>query len=647
MPNIVLSFVRYVPEANLGYSKHIERVSLRYEDGYKYQNVFSFLVKLETHSNLISNEEQKRGNVSIRWELALNKKFVAFFTLPVIDYESRLFVGDELRVRLHSPFQWVGTGRVIGLTDKGEIKLEMKNSKDLPKFSSSGYHLESVWNPIKFERMQEALRVFGSDETALSGYIYHSILGIKIHPRLFNLRGYNMNFYVPGLPQANLRQKCIILDTLSRQLTLIQGPPGTGKTVISCNIIFCMLQMALGPILVSAPSNAAVDQLLLKIDRIGLNVVKLSAKTRELLNLPIDHLTLRYKVINSNMSTKLNAEFTNYRKLKILQKGLNNEDEERYTVLKRALEKDILFRSEIICATCSSGSDSRISKMKFRQVLIDEATQASEPEVLIPIINGSKQLVLVGDHFQLGPFILNKKADIAGLSLSLFERLIFAGVKPYKLTTQYRMHPLLTEFPASMFYENILKNGLNSNSRTAKKKEFPWPQPDKPTVFHAVYGIEELSNSGMSYLNRAEAIIVARITTALVRNGVIPSQIGVITPYDGQRAYITLIINETQSHEQNNFGCIEVASVDAFQGREKDYIVLSCVRSNDYRRIGFLSDPRRLNVALTRSKYGLIIVGNPTVLKKHHFWSNLIQFCFIQEVLVEGPTTNLKTVDSW
>merc|ERR1712046_117358 len=108
-----------------------------------------------------------------------------------------------------------------------------------------------------------------------------------------------------------------------------------------------------------------------------------------------------------------------------------------------------------------------------------------------------------------------------------------------------------------------------------------------------------------------EATNVEKIVTLLMRRGVLPSQIGVITPYDGQRAYIILVMERIGPLNQRLYHEVEVASVDAFQGREKEYIILSCVRSNDHQGIGFLSDPRRLNVALTRAKYGLIILGNP------------------------------------
>lgn len=127
-----------------------------------------------------------------------------------------------------------------------------------------------------------------------------------------------------------------------------------------------------------------------------------------------------------------------------------------------------------------------------------------------------------------------------------------------------------------------------------------------------------------------------------MRGGVKPEQIGVITPYEGQRAYLVQHMQYQGSLHSKLYQEIEIASVDAFQGREKDIIIMSCVRSNEHQGIGFLNDPRRLNVALTRAKYGIIIVGNPKVLSKQPLWNHLLTFYKEQKVLVEGPLTNLK-----
>jgi regulator of nonsense transcripts 1 len=280
--------------------------------------------------------------------------------------------------------------------------------------------------------------------------------------------------------------------------------------------------------------------------------------------------------------------------------------------------------------------------MKFRTVLIDESTQSAEPECMIPLVLGCKQVVLVGDHQQLGPVIMNKKAATAGLNQSLFERLVILGCSPIRLQVQYRMHPCLSEFPSNMFYEGSLQNGVTMQERIRRDVDFPWPVVDSPMMFWSNLGAEEISASGTSYLNRTEAQNVEKIVTRFFKAGVQPGDIGIITPYEGQRSYVVSSMQATGSFKKENYKEVEVASVDAFQGREKDFIILSCVRSNDHQGIGFLSDPRRLNVALTRAKYGLVILGNPKVLSKHPLWHYLLLHFKERNCLVEGPLTNLQ-----
>jgi len=225
-----------------------------------------------------------------------------------------------------------------------------------------------------------------------------------------------------------------------------------------------------------------------------------------------------------------------------------------------------------------------------------------------PVVMGAKQLILVGDHCQLGPVVMCKKAAGAGLSQSLFERLVVVGIRPIRLDVQYRMHPDLSRFPSDFFYEGSLQNGVGSRERSLVL-DFPWPNPERPMFFYVTHGCEEISGSGTSYLNRTEASNVEKITTKFLKAGMRPDQIGIITPYEGQRAYLVQYMQNQGPMNAKLYMEVEVASVDAFQGREKDIIILSCVRSNEAQGIGFLSDPRRLNVALTRAKYGLIIVG--------------------------------------
>lgn len=322
--------------------------------------------------------------------------------------------------------------------------------------------------------------------------------------------------------------------------------------------------------------------------------------------------------------------------------GLNSSDEAKYRTLLENREYELLNAAEVICTTCSSSADKRLNAFKFPLVLIDEATQATEPECLIPIVQGCQQLVLVGDHQQLGPVVMNRKVARAGLNESLFERLVLLGVKPRRLEVQYRMHPSLSEFPSNMFYDGMLQNGVSSHERLRKHVAIPWPIPTMPMMFYQNLGQEEISPSGTSYLNRTEASSVEKLVTALLKAGVAPEQIGVITPYEGQRNFV---INHMQFHGsmvKDAYRAIEVASVDAFQGREKDYIIVTCVRSNNRLGIGFLSDSRRLNVALTRARFGLIVIGNARVLCKDPLWYHFLVHFKDRNLLVEGALSNLR-----
>ncbi len=421
-------------------------------------------------------------------------------------------------------------------------------------------------------------------------------------------------------------------------LRLSPGPPGTGKTVTSATIIYHLNKINGGQVLVCAPSNVAVDQLCERIHRTGLKTVRVTAKSREDVDSPVGFLSL-HEQVRMNDS---NIELVKLNQLKSELGELSSQDEKKFKQLTRSAEREILTNADVICCTCVGAGDPRLSRFKFRTVLIDESTQSAEPECMIPLVLGCKQVVLVGDHQQLGPVIMNKKAAKAGLNQSLFERLVILGCAPIRLNVQYRMHPCLSEFPSNMFYEGSLQNGVTMQQRLRRDVDFPWPVVDSPMMFWSNLGNEEISASGTSYLNRTEASNVEKIITRFFKAGVQPQDIGIITPYEGQRSYVVSSMQTNGSFKKENYKEIEVASVDAFQGREKDFIVLSCVRSNDHQGIGFLSDPRRLNVALTRAKYGLVILGNPKVLSKHPLWHYLLLHFKERNCLVEGPLSNLQ-----
>jgi regulator of nonsense transcripts 1 len=617
-------------------------ILLRYEDAYQYQNIFGPLVKIEADYDRKLKESQTQQDLVVRWDQGLNQKRIAWMMLPKLESgEVRLAVGDELKLRYRGEMAppWEGVGHVIKIPNNvsDEIALELKRSDGVPDHCTHNFCADFVWKATSFDRMQSAMKTFAIDEESLSAPIYHKLLGRDIDQGMLRTT-MPKRFSAPGLPELNHSQVNAVKSVLKKPLSLIQGPPGTGKTVTSASIVYQLSKMNPGPVLVCAPSNVAVDQLTEKIHATGLKVVRLTAKSREALDSPIGFLTLHEQVANNDTHVELQKLI----QLKNEQGELSSSDERKYKALTRACEKEILSTADVICCTCVGCGDPRLSKINFRTVLVDEATQAAEPECMIPLVMGCKQVVFVGDHLQLGPVIMNKKAARAGLSQSLFERLIMLGNRPIRLEIQYRMHPCLSEFPSNMFYEGTLQNGITAQERLRAKVDFPWPVPSLPMMFFQNLGQEEISSSGTSFLNRTEASNVEKIVTRFFKAGVEPWQIGIVTPYEGQRSYI---VNHMQLHgslKKELYKEVEVASVDAFQGREKDYIILSCVRSNEHQGIGFLSDPRRLNVALTRARFGLVILGNPKVLNKHPLWHYLLVHYKEKGCLVEGVLSNLQ-----
>ncbi|EZF78308.1 hypothetical protein H105_00699 [Trichophyton soudanense CBS 452.61] len=621
-------------------------VLLRYDDAYQYQNVFGPLVKIEADYDRKLKEAQSQDGLTVRWDLGLNNKHLASFVLPKLELgDVKLAVGDEMRLKYAGELRpkWEGVGYVIKIPNNqsDEVTIELRSKgdhKSVPTEISHNFTADYVWKATSFDRMQLAMKTFAVDEMSVSGYIFHRLLGNEVAAAPMKTQ-MPKQFSVPGLPGLNSSQINAVKAVLQKPLSLIQGPPGTGKTVTSATIIYHLAKVNAGQVLVCAPSNVAVDQLCECIHRTGLKTVRVTAKSREDVESPVRHLSLHEQVRNNDS----NIELVKLNQLKTELGELSSQDEKKYKQLTRAAEKEILTNADVICCTCVGAGDPRLAKSKFRTVLIDESTQSAEPECMIPLVLGCKQAVLVGDHQQLGPVIMNKKAAKAGLNQSLFERLVILGCAPIRLNVQYRMHPCLSQFSSNMFYEGSLQNGVSSEDRLLKNVDFPWPVADKPMMFWSNLGNEEISASGTSYLNRTEAANVEKIVTRFFKAGVKPSGIGIITPYEGQRSYVVSSMQLTGTFKKEWYKEIEVASVDAFQGREKDFIVLSCVRSNDHQGIGFLSDPRRLNVALTRAKYGLVILGNPKVLSKHPLWNYLLRHFKEQNCLVEGPLSNLQT----
>ncbi|GLI70630.1 hypothetical protein VaNZ11_015565 [Volvox africanus] len=488
-----------------------------------------------------------------------------------------------------------------------------------------------------------------------------------------------------GPANLNASQAHAIEAALGRNLTLWQGPPGTGKTATLLHFIraaLAALPPGSGPLLATAASNVAVDGLVSGLRALdpSLDVVRVGQPVK-----------VAPELRGVSLEARIAGTAAGQRAARLRRQAQGLRGSEAWTFISQALEleeaaaRDILSGAQVVAATCIGCGEARMQALSFPVVVLDEATQATEPHSLVPLLGQVRQVVLVGDPKQLPPTVKSQEAAELGLNIPLFERLQLMGLVPLLLDTQYRMHPAIAAFPSATFYGGKLLSAPDPRDRPPPRA-FPWPNPKVPVCFIPVRGRESRTNTvndaatpggaaGYSYQNNEEAEMVAAVVAALLTPGSVaglagPGDIGIVTPYNGQvRCLQQLLINGSrlsrglgQGARPRSFlhattiptaaassddeglsregAVLEIKSVDGFQGREKEVIVFSTVRSNPAGQLGFVADGRRLNVAITRARRGLVVLGNPDTLAKDRLWARWLRWVTSKGCILEGLSPN-------
>ncbi len=290
--------------------------------------------------------------------------------------------------------------------------------------------------------------------------------------------------------------------------------------------------------------------------------------------------------------------------------------------LERQIVQQILNRADVVCSTTTLDDD-LLGDRHFAWVVIDEACQCTEPGCWVPLLR-AQRVVLAGDHFQLPPTIVSTQAAQQGFGVSLLER----AVRHYqqritrRLDVQYRMHQQIMQFSSNQFYDGQLQADQTVCEHRLSHLEHVNATGilDEPVTFLDTAGAgweEQQEPDGESRLNPSEAHLVLRKVQQLIDAGLDPREIAVIAAYAAQVRWI---------RNQHGIDGVEVDTVDGFQGREKEAVVITLVRSNPEGEIGFLADTRRMNVALTRARRKLLIVGDSATLAGHEFYKQLLDY---------------------
>ncbi|GCC22642.1 hypothetical protein chiPu_0001030 [Chiloscyllium punctatum] len=498
------------------------------------------------------------------------------------------------------------------------------------------------------------------------------------------------NYSLPEFKDLNRSQVQAVQRALRSPFALIQGPPGTGKTVVGVHLVYWFHRINYDYnnqnypldkedkdkrcILYCGPSNKSVNvvaEYLLNLQKY-LKPLRVYSDQMEMVDFPypgsqlmiskksvregkpkpnLRPITLHYKI--REPSNPFASKIKAYDEM--IQSGtiVTEEEIEEYKRLLSKARKHELRRHDVILCTCATSSSKVLQELGVRQILVDESAMCTEPELLIPIVahKQANQIVLLGDHMQLRPIISNEFCRRLGMETSLFERY---DKQALMLNVQYRMHKEICQFPSQMFYKGKLETDPKLECRP-QSVFYHRGKMTCPIIFGHVLG-DEISlmvsteegneNSRANKLEAEKAVfIVKQLTFAKIK----PKDIAVLTPYNAQ----VLEINKLLSAK--GITGITVCTIIKSQGSEWRYVILSAVRSLPQREIdmqpskswlkkylGFITDPNQVNVALTRAKEGLCILGNECLLRCSNPWKDLLAHYRKKNALVNADDITVR-----
>jgi superfamily I DNA and/or RNA helicase len=545
-------------------------------------------------------------------------------------FPAPLHNGDQVAVRPRKAEEVEPARALVSRATRTKVTLAF--DRPPPPFVREGrLRVELLANDVTFQRARATLTRMKEREKGAERRVRDVLLGVR--PPSFDKQR-------PFTPSRALNPEQT--DAAAQALAcedyfLVHGPPGTGKSTVLAEV--AAQAVARGErLLACAASNAAVDHLLeLCVDQ-GLPAVRIGHPARVLERLQQYTLDIQ---VESHPDRILARELfdeafelqgfarrqrSQGRSRERFGKARSSAAEARQLMdearaLERKAVRSILERARVVCVTLGSMDTPLLSGESFDLALLDEATQATEPLALGPFLRAPR-VILAGDHKQLPPTVRSPEAARQGLARSLFERLHEEGPPEAHrmLREQYRMSAELMAFPNRTMYGGELRAHPSVAGRTLGEVLTPGVTIDAPPRLFldtAGKGFDEQQEAGTgSLFNDGEASLIAARVAELLAAGLPAAELAVITPYSAQAARL---------RERLEVPDLEIDTVDAFQGREKDAVLISLVRSNADGQVGFLTELRRMNVALTRARRHLFVVGDSATLSGHPYYRELIE----------------------
>jgi ATP-dependent RNA/DNA helicase IGHMBP2 len=607
----------------------------------------------------IEREEDKQSYLKLTHNATVSEKLVnGLIWYPIAIRGTEMVRGDYLSVEVertthhdlshqlrsgvpavffsnHNPKEDRVEG-TITYQNNNRLKITLRTD-ELPDWSRDGkLGIEVLFDDNSYDEMFAALKVANTMEENSEGDLLKILIGEKSPTYKKDIP----EFRPQGLNP--IQEKAVKLLLAANELAIVHGPPGTGKTTTLVQGIQGLVYQERKQILVLAPSNTAVDLLSEKLADAGLNVIRIGNPSRvsdRLQSLTLDHCMMEHSQMKECKKLKKQAsEFKNMAHKYKRNFGKSERDQrkalfdEAHRIMKdvgkteQYIIDDLIGKAQVITATLVGANHYTIRNQEWNTVVIDEAGQALEPACWVSLVKANK-VIFAGDHCQLAPTIKSDEAARKGLSRTLMEKCVELHPESViLLEEQYRMHTKIMNYSSSVFYEGQLK----AHSSVASKLMF---SQDVPLLFidTAGCGFDE-SIEGTSAINRDEANFLFKHLTHYIDSfskiGMPTSQrpsIAVISPYKKQVGVLQdMLKNAPTLLDLGSY--LSVNTIDSFQGQERDIVYISMTRSNAEGIIGFLSDIRRMNVAMTRAKKKLVVIGDSATLAQLSFYDEFIKY---------------------
>ncbi len=520
---------------------------------------------------------------------------------------------------------------VVNYIDKDTMKIILNNDEIPDWIHQSNIGIDIIFDDKTYNEMDKAMKKAASSKEYEFKKLRDKLLGfvpqeeIKIP-------------YISYYETLNESQNEAVHKILhSQDYVIVHGPPGTGKTTTLVHAIKELVNLG-KKILVTAASNTATDLITERLHHMGINITRIGNISRideELLHLTLDDKLSNHaesKIIKklkseaADLKKKANAYVKDYDKHAAYERKKIYKEAKELTDWSRQIENKLLLQiletSDVISSTVTGASSSILNHIEFDTIVIDEAGQCLAPASWIPILK-AKRVVLAGDHFQLPPTVKSNEAAYKGLNITLMETCFEHTQNIQLLNIQYRMHQFIMEFSNQYFYGGALQAHSSVENHNLHNDLL-----ENITFIDTTgCGFDELVHSeNKSKYNPEEYFLLRehlyQLIDKIYQLGITPG-ICILSPYKEQ---INLIKKEVSEDPKLINSDIHVHTIDGYQGQEQDIVYISLVRSNEKSEIGFLSDYRRMNVAMTRARKQLIIVGNSATIGNDKFYSKLLEY---------------------